>query len=436
MRDEIGFAVLANWVSMLRADVDGAIWLVEDDDEARFYERLTHPTGRVVPAPQLAIPLLDTTELRGVKGVVATIRGVRRGEVERGNVFYPTFGDVASLLMLSRAFANVLSDIGGQPWLTAFEKMYGPMLDGAVSFARLTQRVRDVTPASGYSVSAPALVDWGGFGVSWDQVTATPGMDGETVNSLKGEWPQMTALTPEEAPRAWDGMDAAAVVAEATRMSRPRGLSASGSVTVTELLRLLRVAFLLEEFETDDVFWRMKEWERRNRQFALLKEWRSFDPLGVVYDQRYWRTDLESMVRLLPESVPLALLKIDLDNFKLVNETLGHGAGDEALHLYCSTVKDVLGGAGEIYRRGGDEVVVIAPGLEAELAQALAEKLRQRIEIDFRDWGQPRGLTSPPTVSIGLVMFARGGTIGELHRLLDEVEARAKETKNCVVCLP
>jgi len=86
MREYIDIDVLANWVLMLRADVDGAIWLSEDGDEARFYECCANQAGRVVPVPNIASSLLNRVERKGIRGVVATSHGVRPAPVAE-NVF-------------------------------------------------------------------------------------------------------------------------------------------------------------------------------------------------------------------------------------------------------------------------------------------------------------------------------------------------------------
>src|SRR4051812_24788022 len=95
MQEQINVDVLTNWVVMLRADVDGAMWLSDDDVEARFYEKVAHESSRIVPAAGLALPLLDAVLRRGLQGVVATIGGVA-SSTDAEDIFRPSSGDIAS----------------------------------------------------------------------------------------------------------------------------------------------------------------------------------------------------------------------------------------------------------------------------------------------------------------------------------------------------
>jgi diguanylate cyclase (GGDEF)-like protein len=143
------------------------------------------------------------------------------------------------------------------------------------------------------------------------------------------------------------------------------------------------------------------------------------------------------MLSILDPGEPVAMFKIDLDNFKQVNEDLGHAAGDEAIRLYCKTVINILGTVGEVYRRGGDEVVVLAPGLGETVARELGEVTRLKIEEIFRDWASSRHLTIPPTASIGLAISDSVESRSRIVERADEAQRQAKhQGKNRVVVAP
>jgi diguanylate cyclase (GGDEF)-like protein len=440
MQQFITLDVLANIVFMLRADTDGAIWLADNDEEARFYERCKHRTARVIPAQDVAVSLLDIVEKRGIQGVVATVRAFQPPEQVRGNIFRPSLGDVASLLLASKSCNRVIEDVGGTHWFKACEREAGPIRNRAAWIARLLERLRracieeNVRPLDPGSVAD--FVQWDSFELAWERVSSilVGGGLSRTVLERTQAIPSGNNLITDVIE--CDGMDAVHLLAAATKFFRPRGIKAHKEVEGAHLIAMLRVAFELEELESDEMFWCMRQWEWRNAKYPLLHQWRTLDSLGVVWDQRYWKTDLARMLGLLGPGGRLAALQMDLDHFKEVNSSLGQAGGDEALRFYCSIVKKVGGRAGEVYRRGGDEVVFLAPGLDDTSAGTLAEEVRTAIELEFRNWGAQHGIAAPPTASIGLVLTNGGRSVEEVVRMMDAAQLQAKkEGKNRVVCL-
>ena len=79
---------------------------------------------------------------------------------------------------------------------------------------------------------------------------------------------------------------------------------------------------------------------------------------------------------------PLSLVMVDVDSFKIVNDTHGHQAGDECLRLVAATLVDVAGRTGDLVARyGGDEFVVMLPETPLEGALVVAEAARSRVEV-------------------------------------------------------
>ncbi|OFW17690.1 MAG: hypothetical protein A3H27_09780 [Acidobacteria bacterium RIFCSPLOWO2_02_FULL_59_13] len=440
MREYVDLSVLVNWVSMLRAGTDGAIWLADDEEEARFYQRCKHHAAEVLPAPEVAIRLLENVESRGVQGVVATVRTLQIPEHARENIFRPSLGDVASILLISKSCDRVIEDICGTPWFKACEKEVGPVRHRAAWIAHLIEQLRKACieeKVRPLDLGSPTdVIRWDLFDVAWDRVKAVLGDGGLSTEALELTMRIKIGNEIKEDIIECDGMDAVQLLAAATQFFRPRGIKADREVDAAGLIGMLRVAFDLEELESDEMFWCMRQWERRNDKYPLLTQWRTLDSLGVVWDQRYWERDLACMLRLLGSGGRLAALQMDLDNFKPVNTSLGQAGGDEAIRFFCSTVKKVAGNAGEVYRRGGDEVVVLAPGLDDRSARTLAEEVRATVETQFRDWAAQHGIQAAPTASIGLVLTNGDRATEEVVQMLDAAQLQAKnEGKNRVVCL-
>jgi diguanylate cyclase (GGDEF)-like protein len=110
----------------------------------------------------------------------------------------------------------------------------------------------------------------------------------------------------------------------------------------------------------------------------------------------------------------VAMIECDLDHFKQVNDTYGHGRGDEVLKDAAYVLRRNLRSFELVYRLGGEEFLVVLPGLALEDALALAERLRVGIEH-----ARPGGL--PVTASFG-VTAARGGAV-EFEPLFREADA-------------
>lgn len=228
------------------------------------------------------------------------------------------------------------------------------------------------------------------------------------------------------------GEDLLTVLSAALKYFHPRGLRARRDMEANDLITFLIAGFEISEFERDEMYWELRSWQRSN-QIPVLKEWRSLDPFGILLDQRYWQTDLERFLSSA-KIQPLAVFKLDLDNFKSVNDSLGHGVGDEAICLYCQTVHDEIGTVAEIYRRGGDEVIAFAPFVSSGEARERAEALRDAIEQRFKHWSSKRGLLTAPTASIGLVICDSTHPKEDVMIAVDNAQKQAKiRGKNMVV---
>jgi diguanylate cyclase (GGDEF)-like protein len=128
-----------------------------------------------------------------------------------------------------------------------------------------------------------------------------------------------------------------------------------------------------------------------------------------------------------------AVLYLDLDRFKLVNDTLGHRAGDELLQLVATRMRNVVRETDTLARTGGDEfglLIPVALGIEAPLA--VAQRLLHAVR-------QPYHLTEGPArigVSIGIARFGvHGSSADELLRNADLALYRAKATGRDTACV-
>jgi diguanylate cyclase (GGDEF)-like protein len=105
------------------------------------------------------------------------------------------------------------------------------------------------------------------------------------------------------------------------------------------------------------------------------------DPLTGVNNRRYFEAELtRAAARAMRSGEPLALISFDLDRFKAVNDTFGHGAGDDLLSAVSAAATGVIRAGDVLCRLGGDEFVVIAPDADGAGGAGIAERIRTAIK--------------------------------------------------------
>ena len=124
------------------------------------------------------------------------------------------------------------------------------------------------------------------------------------------------------------------------------------------------------------------------------------DDLTLAYNARYLDTRLhEELERARRYETPLSVAMMDLDNFKRVNDTLGHTRGDLVLRAFADRVRENTRRIDILVRKGGEEFVLVLPTTPAAQAYALAERVRHAVGSDPIDLGQEVFVAQ--TVSIG-----------------------------------
>ena len=165
-----------------------------------------------------------------------------------------------------------------------------------------------------------------------------------------------------------------------------------------------------------------------NRVRAQLGNLVLTDPLSGLLNRRGLERDLSrEIARAVRSGKELALLAIDVDHFKMVNDTLGHLAGDEVITEVGELLRLVKRGGDVVARTGGDEFTLLLPETGAAGAFRLANRIREMVRSHpFR---AVEGRV-PVTVSIGLVAdrVMDENVSHDLHSRADEALYAAKET--------
>lgn len=148
----------------------------------------------------------------------------------------------------------------------------------------------------------------------------------------------------------------------------------------------------------------------RKRFEAQLAFFANHDPLTGLFNRRYFQEELERQLSFGGENNQGAVLFLDLDDFKDVNDTLGHLAGDELLKQLATLLRSQLRKTDVLARLGGDEFAILLPRTQAKQVQAVAERILEtlwRQVVVFHD--QPIQLST----SLGIALFPEHSTVGE-----------------------
>jgi two-component system, cell cycle response regulator len=159
------------------------------------------------------------------------------------------------------------------------------------------------------------------------------------------------------------------------------------------------------------------------------------DGLTGAYNRRFFEEELSrALAHAARHKNPLALLLLDLDRFKQINDSFGHPAGDAVLREAATRLADAIRHEDVLCRVGGEEFAVVARSTTAESALVLGDRLRARLAaapIAYREQ------VISVTTSIGIAEFdpTRHATPDLLLRAADNALYRAKETGRNRTCL-
>jgi diguanylate cyclase (GGDEF)-like protein len=162
-----------------------------------------------------------------------------------------------------------------------------------------------------------------------------------------------------------------------------------------------------------------------------LERMATSDPLtGIPNHRAFRRRIVEANQRAIRGEKPMSVLFVDIDHFKVINDTYGHSVGDSVLKKVASSIHDTVRQVDFAARYGGEEFVVILEDTGRQGALIMAERLRQRIGgLDYEEMDGGRNVTA----SIGIATYpADTASVEELIALADAALYRAKnDGRNC-----
>ncbi len=146
--------------------------------------------------------------------------------------------------------------------------------------------------------------------------------------------------------------------------------------------------YVMEPFEPEELIIRLRTQLQRKREFERLRsnvrdglKMAVIDPLTGLYNRRYATQHMQKIVeRSQASQKEFAVMMMDLDRFKRINDTEGHDAGDLVLKEFSHRIQENVRGVDLVARMGGEEFLLVMPDAGNMVAKHVSERLRRAIE--------------------------------------------------------
>jgi two-component system cell cycle response regulator len=237
----------------------------------------------------------------------------------------------------------------------------------------------------------------------------------------------------------YDGLRLCSQLRSLERTRRVPILIVSDPEEQQRVLRGLEIGvndYLSRPVDRNEMLARVRTQVRRKRYLDSLSQTVTMSMEAAVVDQltglsnrRFMQTQLTAMASEgASNGKPFAVMILDIDHFKQVNDSFGHHAGDEVLLEFAQRIKKSIRGIDMACRSGGEEFVVLLPETDPAIAGKVAERIRQKVERQpFPINGGRRVINV--TVSIGVAGFVYGHTTADaMLKRADNALYRAKRS--------
>ncbi len=256
----------------------------------------------------------------------------------------------------------------------------------------------------------------------------------KALEQLQKNQDTMLLITDYKMP----GMDGFELISE-VRKTHPKdrlgiiGISAYGSSLISvQFLKRGANDFVIKPFLVEELYLRVKQNIEMLEHIDAFQKMSNLDFLTQLYNRRFFfemgKKIFENAKR---KNLELTTALLDIDNFKKVNDHLGHEAGDEALKHLAGLLSRNLRSSDVVARYGGEEFVILAINLDRLHTEKVFDRIRTQIETDKLEYG---GVPIDLTASIGVTTKVLN-TLEETIKRADEMLYQAKQQgRNCVVC--
>ena len=243
----------------------------------------------------------------------------------------------------------------------------------------------------------------------------------------------------------FDGLRLCSQIRSLERTRNVPILAVSEADNNARLIRGLEIGvndYLIRPIDKNEMLARVRTQIKKKRYTERLRdnvqmsiEMAITDALTGLFNRRYMESHLATLVeQAASRGKPLALLVLDIDYFKAINDGHGHDAGDEVLREFSLRIRKSIRNIDLACRYGGEEFVIVMPETDLAVATMVAERIRRRIATEpFAI--QQGGRNLEVTISIGIAAIgAAGDTAAAVLKRADTALYRAKrDGRNRVV---
>jgi diguanylate cyclase len=262
----------------------------------------------------------------------------------------------------------------------------------------------------------------------WETYQDSYIQDNETLDSIRQELALIISNMRLDMERSGGALSSYA--ARLTQFLNMLGTSPSRHMMETEVKKVIDDTRAVEESHRQheaQIAQISSELESIRSELAEVKQASLIDSLTGISNRKSFDTRLEQTIGAAREDGSvLSLLLVDIDNFKLINDSYGHLVGDKVLRFVASTMKKNIKGNDVVARFGGEEFAVILPHTDLAGAYTVAEQIRQAISSSrLKDLHTGKAY-SRVTVSVGIAGYGRNDLPNELVERADQALYAAK----------